>query len=963
MATAITWISIAILVLFLGVGFGVGLFRGLKRSAFSAIFMVLSLILAYFITKPITNAILGASLTVDGTKYTISSYIMEVIQSSFNLSNLPTAKGFVSNLPAAIVSPIIFMLLGIVCSGIFSLIAMIFNRICFGKRKTDFEKHKPYRAYGALIGLVQGLILLVFVFAPITSLTNTYAEICANATTAQVQTLSSSQAKNLNTIGDEMEKALPKSVREAIETFNKGPVAKIAGLGGANNMMFDGMANFKVEGQKIKLRKELITTTNTYDQFVIVYNNIQNKTYSNIDTSKVKMALEDFMEMGIFKKVVVETVKDIVNDFDKIMADFNISKVSDDVKEIVANLKTSFETENVYEYLKHDILKFVDVIDGLFAKGVVSSFQNSTDKTFVGILDTIESKNTTIKNIAKDALSLNIVKDGISVFGKYANKEFSKVFENDKGLEFGLNLDVEDTDKLVDDFMDALDDFLSLNDKINLSKLIEGEDIVDTISSVNDIDGTLIQIGKTFDKMKNLEILTLPVEGERTEKVFVFDNILKMYDMNLLEEEVYLTVSAEEKTALTTYEAFFTYLAEPIDYAVELELTKIDEEDMTMETIIDNLVVGLAVEEDVISKIMLPFYQVKALDLKALVFDNIIDQLNSQAGDLVNFNKLNETGLTDKQKVQLWDGQFKLLGKALSAMSDGTITTQELGEKTYVKYLLTNDPDFELLLKEMLSDDKLSSCLDPIFEGIIFEYLTAKMFDEIDSIIGSSDFTGVKPATDLTNLKETKTEVIEIIETLLDKVLNSEEIGYVEIGSILDILKENAYNNGTKDGVFNNIFANIIWYMTGDVINGVDYTGCTPHENSADIKAYLAVENNDGYYVENYAETLKEIEDAVDFADKLSTALEGKSLDSVDDVQTYVDAVISVIDQMGTTHTDEEIAEIIGNTKTIIDNRGETLLDEQEKTDYGTAIAEAINTTFAQRTEIANGLNQLFDVA
>lgn len=964
MASAITWISISILVLFLGVGFCVGLFRGLKRSAFSAIFMVLSLVLAYFITKPITNAILGASLTVDGTKYTISSYIMEAIQSSFNLSNLPTAKGFVSNLPAAIVSPIIFMLLGIVCSGIFSLIAMIFNRICFGKRKNDFEKHKPYRAYGALVGLVQGLILLVFVFAPITSLTNTYDKICANATTAQVQALSDSQAKNLNTIGDEMGKALPKSVREAIEAFNKGPVAKISGFGGVNNMMFDGMANFKVEGQKISLRKELITTTNTYDQFVVVYNNIQNKTYSNIDTSKVKMALEDFMEMGIFKKVVVETVKDIVNDFDQIMQDLKISNISDDVKEIVEKLKTSFETEDVYNYLKHDILKLVDVVDGLFAKGVVSSFQNATDKTFIGILDTIKNKNTTIKKIAKDALSLNIVKDGISVFGKYANKEFSKVFENDKGLEFGLNLDVENTDKLVDDFMDALDDFLSLNDKIDLSKLIEGENVVDMISSVNDIDGTLIQIGQTFDKMKNLEILTLPVvEGERSEKVFVFDNILKMYDINLLEEEVYLTVSAQEKTTLSTYESFFTYLAEPIDLAVEFEFTKLDGEDMTMETVLDNLVVGLAVEEDIISKIMIPFYQIKALELKSLVFDSTIDYLNSQAGDLVNFDKLDETGLTDKQKVELWDGQFKIFGNALSQMSDGTITTQELGEQTYVKYLLSENPDFELLLKEMINDNKLKSCLDPIFEGIIFEDLTAKMFDEIDNIIGSSDFTGVKPATDLTNLRDTKTEIIEIIETLLDTVLNAEEISYAEIGSILDILKENAYNNGAKDGVFNNIFANIIWYMTGDVLNAVDYSGKTPHENSADIKAYLAVSANDDYYSINFAEELAEIEKAVDFADKLSTALEGKTLASAEDVQAYVDAVSGVIEEMSTSNTDQQLADVINSAKTLLENRGETLLEEQDKTNYAVAINEAIDTEFDGREELKNALISLFDVA
>ncbi len=962
MASAITWISISTLVLFLGVGFGVGLFRGFKRSAFSAIFMVLALVLAYFVTKPITNAILGASLTVDGTKYTISSYIMEVIQSSFNLSNLPTAQGFVSKLPAAIVSPVIFMLIGVVCAGIFSLIAMIFNRICFGKRKVDFEKHKPFRAYGGLVGLVQGLILLVFVFAPITSLTNTYAKISANTTTAQVQALSDDQAKNLNTIGDELSKALPKSLREALDAFNKGPVAKLAGAGGIDNMMFDGMANFKLEGEKIKLRKELISTANVYDQSIIVYNNIQNKTYTNIDTSKVKQALEVFMENGLFKKVVVETLKDIVNDFDQIMQDLNIEKVSDDVKQIVSNLKTKFETTDVYQYLKHDILKLVDVIDGLFAKGLVSSFQKAEDKSLIGILEIVEDKNTAIKNVAKNALSLNIVKDGISVFGKYANKEITKIFENDKDLEIGLNLDVEDTDKLVDDLMDGVDDFLTINQKIKLADLIDGKDIKNILSSIQDIDETLIQTGKTFDKLKNLEIFTLPVvEGEREEVVYVFDNILKLYDMDLLGEEVYLTASATEKTKLSTYESFFTFISEPADLAEEFEFIKINSEDVTMETILDNLVVGISVEEDIISKIMIPFYQLETLNLKSLVFDTTVDYLNSQAGDLVNFAKLDETGLTDKQKIELWDGQFKLFGQALSIMSEGEIETAN-GPKTYVKYLLSADPDFEALLKEMLKDNKLEESLNVIFEGIIFEELTQTIFDEIDNIVGSEDFTGVKPATDLTNLKETKEEVVNIISQLLDTVLYAEEVGYNEIGSILDLLKENAFNDGSKDGVFNNIFANMIWYMTGDVLNGVDYSGKTPHENSADIKAYLAVSAIDDYYSINFVEKLEEIEKAVDFADKLSTALGGKSLDSADDVQAYIDAVADVIEEMTLTNTDQQLADIIDSAKTLLDNKGESLLEDQDKTDYAVAINEAISTEFDGREELQNALISLFDV-
>lgn len=962
MASAITWISIAILVLFLGVGFGVGLYRGLKRSAFSAIFMVLALVLAYFITKPITNAILGASLTIEGTKYTISSYIMETIQSSFNLSNLPTAQGFISKLPAAIVSPVIFMLIGVICAGLFSFIAMIFNRLCFGKRKVDFEKHKPYHAYGGVVGLVQGLILLVFIFAPISSLTNTFSTICANTTEAQVQSLSEGEVKNLNTLGDEIAKVVPKSLREGIEAFNKGPIAKLSGAGGIDNMMFDAMSNFKLDGEKIKFRKDIITIAKIYDESVIVVNNIQNKTYSNIDISKLKENIEIFVENGFFKKVVVETIKDITSNFDQIMQDLKIENIPDDLREIVSNLKTKFETTDVYEYLKKDISKFIEVADEVFSQAIIPSFENVSDKGFVEILKVVERKSSSIKKIAKNILSLNVVKDGISVFGDYANKEISKIFENDKDLEFGLNFDVADTDKLVDNFMLSVDEFLTINEKIKLADLMEGKDAVKVLSSIQDIDATLIQTGKVFDKIRNLDILVLPVvEGEREEAVYVFDNILKLYDFELLGEEVYLTTTATEKTKLSTYELFFTYLSEPVDLAEEFEFTKLDNEDMTMETIIDNLVIGLAEEEDLISKIMIPFYQINVLNLKSLVFDATVDYLNSQAGDLVNFAKLDETGLTDKEKIDLWDGQFKILGQTLSAMSRATITTAN-GTETYVKYLLSENPDLELLLEEMLADNKLEECLNLIFEGIIFEDLTATIFDEIDNLVGSADFTGVKPTTDLTNLKETKEEVVSVLKQLLESVLNAEEIGYQEIGEILDLLKENAYNNGAKDGVFNNIFANMVWYMTGDVLNGVDYTGHTPHENNADIKQYLAVTDNDEYYSINYAERLAELADAVDFADRLSTALEGKTLTSLDDIETYIDAVAGVIDEMASTNTDQQLADIIENTKEFLENRGESLLEEQDKTNYASTIKDAIETEFSSREDLKNALIALFDV-
>ena len=263
MADIIMWVSIGILVLFLLIGLIAGLVRGLKRSSLHFLFLVVSVVVSFFITKPITNAILGITIPIDGQNYTISEYIISTIQTNFDISQFETATEFLERLPNAIVSPIMFILLTLVVFLIFDIIYLIVARLAFGKKKKDFEKTKPYRAYGGIIGMVEGFLFLFVLFAPLTSLTKTYEEL-VQLPPAQTQTLEVNANENgeettennkMKSIAESLSEVIPPEVSEGILAYNESVVGKIAGAGGLDNALFDGLSNFEIDGEKIEFRK------------------------------------------------------------------------------------------------------------------------------------------------------------------------------------------------------------------------------------------------------------------------------------------------------------------------------------------------------------------------------------------------------------------------------------------------------------------------------------------------------------------------------------------------------------------------------------------------------------------------------------------------------------------------------------------------------------------------------------
>lgn len=965
------WVSIGILVLFLLIGLIAGLVRGLKRSSLHLLFLVVSVVVAFFITKPITNAILGVTIPIDGQNYTISEYIISMIQTNFDISQFETATEFLERLPNAIVSPIMFILLTLVVFLIFDIIYLIVSRLAFGKKKNDFEKAKPYRAYGGIIGMVEGFLFLFVLFAPLTSLTKTYEDLVQlpPAQTLEVDTNESgeetTESNKMKSIAETLNEIIPSEVSEAILAYNDSVVGKIAGAGGLDNALFDGLSNFEIDGEKIELRKEILTAADVYDDFVVVYNSAIEQNYVSIDLTSLKTNLETFLNNGFFKTVVSDTINDLVVNFETLKEQLNLQELPQIVQDIINDLYTRFTSVDfdTYEYLKHDILSIVDVADELFKSGLISKFENiNTEDMLTSVLSLISENSLSIKKIAQDVLQLNLVDDTFETLGEFASEAISENLQNDQGLEIALNTNIENKEQMIDDILQAVDEFISINEKVDISAMMQAENPIEYLSNLDDLENVLTQLGTTLDNLRTLEIIVLPANGEtRPNDVYVLDNILTLYNFNLLGDEVYLTPKAETTTKLDTYTKFINFVKTPI-----LELQKIDLSNLgeggDFDALLDSVLTGLEENPNLLSDMLLPIYQLKALNLNEL-FNQLVDQLGSEenTNGLISIDKIKEdAAVAEKNGVMVWDEELKYLGEVLISLNKGSVGADN---QTYLKALLSGTTEMEDVLNAMIEDNVLSETLDPVFSARAFEGLTNQIFDMIDKSI--SEITGVQPDTSLTNLKSEKAEVVEIISNLLSTVTGDADLTLEQLGSILDELKVNAYNDGAKDGVFNEIFANIIWYMTGEnITQNPSYETDPTNDFFKDVKGYLGVSGTDGYYTyASYEQTLSELDGVIDFATALADSVKDITL-SNETIVDYVTNIKGVIDGM-TDKTEEEIVETINDLKHLIDTSEsrDGLLSQEDKTQYGDSIKLAIETVYGTESEIGTALKLLFDVA
>jgi len=950
MTTIIFWSSLGILFLALVIGFLTGLVRGLKRSAIHIGFLVGSIVVAFLITKVVTNAILGITLPIDDGKYTVSEYILKIISKSFDISAFDSASTFVTNLPNAVLSPIIFLILCLLVYIIFDIAYLITVRLIFGKKKDDFKENKPYRAYGAILGIVEGLMMIVLMFGPISSLTGTYKELTVATQSISTKATSEGEMKN---ISDFIKGAVPSQVDEIILAWDKSACAKLPRIFGLNNALFDNLSSFKVKGEKIVFRKEITNFGHAYNDFVDIYNTARKKQYTSVDFTKFRKALTKVLDGNIFEVVVSDSFETLILDYSnlKTKLPFTFPTIVD---EIFTELQTSLANSafDCDDYIKQDVFKMLDTVESVFRNDLINKYNALENKSdFAQIMKFVSDNNSAVGKIANNVMKLNIVEDSFNFLLDKASTEVSKIFE-DKEFEVKLNTDIEDVSKTIDDLLYAVDSIVDLNRYIDFSEILTSEDIVETLTNVDDIYTTMKKIGVAFDTVRNIDLLTIPQEN--AQPIYVFDNILKNFGVDVLGDEVYPTIDDTTKITLDTYTKFFTFLAEPIDFAKDLGLTDLGKEGVSFNEIFDSLLFVLKYEDSkLLTKIVMPFYQLNCMDLKTLVFDKVINNLSSNVS-LLSFEKIIEAN-----DYHVWVEEFNHIGQTLSLLNSGRKPdgTSEIEgyDNTYIKYLMSETSDLEKAMKAMLENNRLGGILDEVFTARVFENLTKDVFDVLDDSVRSlTNTTGLVFETDISNLKQTKQATIETIEGILNVVFSEEDVTISQYGKIMQLLKINALNNGSKDGVFNNIFINVIWYLTGDDLTANKvFASYAPHKDANDIKAFL---NATDYYAEelDFEVLMAKVESAISLAKKIEQ--------NVDFTISFDNTLEDIVDGIGNSladMTEEEKVKAIENLDSLLKSKGDNLLDDNYGQEEKEELVTVIDNKFGQNSEVGTALKNM----
>lgn len=983
MAVYFLWGSIALIVLVLLCGFLTGFYRGLKRSSLHVLFAVVSVVVAFFITKPITNAILGININVDGSLISIGDYIVQLVsQNLVDLSYFDTASTFIQQLPMAILNPIIFLIILLLVYLVMDIIYLIVARVSFGTKKADFEKHKPWRWPSGAIGLCEAFLFMIVLFAPITSLTYTYEEIMTSPTTAEY--VSPEGDNYLKTIKEYSSSALPETVNEVILSFNDSAIGVICSAGGFDDAMFDGLSSFSIDGESVGARGELVNLAHTYDEFVVVYNDIMSEDYTNLNITDLKNNLTTLIQNNLFKKVITDTVQDFIVNYDALKLELGITNVPPELEEVIDFMQDKFQDPNfsLYDYISNDLITALDVADNVISDDIMDKFSSLDTSNISAVINFALDEQTLIQTSLNSLLTLNTVSDVMPQLLELASTYLQESFPNEEGIEVGLNTSVNSTDltSVVSSVFKILNDVDVINEANNnqLFEIFNSENILESILGLNDVEAVIDGMGGILDEASSLSIFNY-TSGE--EQINSFNNVLKIMGIDVLGDEVLAnstivdgSLVSDEMTTINSYTAFFNHIKEPVLTIIDSGLTDILNEEVDANAVIEILTEQVELNPNFVADLLMPFYEldkatISGSSLKAMVFDNVKNMLEENLNGFITFEE------TEDNYVN-WYNNLASIGELLSVMSDGNIQVEE-NSYTYLEYLMQENQenvDYLTLIENMQTDGNVSALLNVVFNNNMYNPLNDQLFSTFDSML--EEITKVNPQSEAykTNLQANADLYVSTINTLIETLLSSDmqsenlQDKLLPIGRALDTLKVSAKNN-----VLNEIFVNIIWYLTGDVIgDNPIYADQTPnHDFTDEIKAQIGIaedEINTGYYeVKSYEEIMQQVLEVVDFAGNLSKALDsvlnGKPI-SEENIESYLDTAINTIK---TQFVDEKESFNEKKAIEVIERASEITSDfvNKEMQQYSTQIEELLNSKVSNNTiseSLSDAIKNLFGI-
>lgn len=838
-ASLIGWIISIIFVVILFGGFSVGFWRGFKRSTASLIFSLAGLVLAFFITPPITDAILKIKVGFNGTQVPLYNILLEYMLSVGDVKTMinsnPNLEVLVANLPSAICNAVIFILITLVVEFV---VYLIFKVICVA-----VIKDKDGKCVGGLIGLVKAFVVTVVACMPLASVvglankmvsTNDYG-----ITTVAVEEVerTAEDATDDENQGEEEGDAdktevqvvtkglardyVPDSVVIVIQGFENNFLTKCTNFFGLDDKMFDYYGSVKVDNGKVVVRQEI---ENLYEVADFGYQlskyGLKNVDYTKIDYDRVEASVSRLADSDLFKKVVANSVADIIENYSKYSFMSGASEFQDILDDIGGYLST---VENKYEYFRNDLKNITQTLKTFGKAGIVNEVLALEEPRIPLIADilTKEANIEAFESGLNSIMKVNMLQDSISTIA-------GKVIEKVKLDIDNIGVDVrkfteEDWTAVEASLVSVVKDFGSLAQMVDVSALVEDATILLDKDKNYNIDAITTTFGRLIDEIRANKLL------QTADEKSIVDRLIENNNLALTATTVYANDGKELE--IKGYQDAFEFIAPSLKLARDEGIYDIVKGASETEDVIVSLAELVSKEgnEKLLGNIVLPLYQIDFTN--TLIVEQITEAVSGNFIDL-----------TLLENYEDWKNDLNDISNLLI-----NLNTLKLDKMSYLDILLGGS--YKIVFNN-IKDAEVDKIILPILTVKSTYLLKKEIFESLKEEIEKYTAQAVVLTTEnvsFTGNESQANEVVEIFKkfVFVNRTLREgqalKDADHKLVAELFETMKINAYRTEgelTEEGMFKDVYVKLVNSLKASYANEI----AAIEANSAALEK-LGVEN------------------------------------------------------------------------------------------------------------------------
>ncbi len=510
-ATLIPSIMISLFLFFIILGFVIGWIRGLNKSLTRFIIVLVVGVLSFFVIPPLTSAVLTLDISKlnivigDIQVMTIQDLITDMLRQIPIIEDIieasPTFESFLEVVPQMLLNVILFIVFFFVFKWISMVIYWIISGICFSKKKMNGKEKHPF--IGAVIGAVQGLIVVVVVLIPCfgaVEMFKPFETIEQENQQNTVQYVNSQEPEDEKSTNDVVVETINGVIKytDAFEQNWVGKLFKAVGIKKLSVKMFDKLTTVEGKSAKFALMDEVDTLADAYPYMQTLLSeklDIEDNETLNDIKSMINELYKSELLSGMVKEIVPE-VSRIWSSGGK-FCEIQKPKIDDEALDDLFDVLLLNLSVAEGDTVKNDIDTSIDIL--MIANDAKLISTMSEDGNILEVLRKPENENL-ISDILTKALESNTIK---AVLPEAINVGMNYVYE-------ALNIDKETIDDVDVDSADVdwteekpilitiFTNVFKIYDKIDIGTS-QGEE------ALEHLDFKLL--GETFDNVRKSTLL------------------------------------------------------------------------------------------------------------------------------------------------------------------------------------------------------------------------------------------------------------------------------------------------------------------------------------------------------------------------------------------------------------------------------------------------------------------------